>query len=420
MSFLFITANIVLLFYLVFLNRKKEVFSQPSVHFLLINICAVFTSNYLISVSRVNYDTMSAEVFYSILHVICVFSLVHINKSVSNNIGLSMKNISIDSSKILKRISVFSIFNIVLMVFFLMSIKMDLLYKNYKYLTIVDSEKMGLDYNVLMVLYHKLLPINGLVSFFLYKILITNKRHSIYKIPAIMYFIIGVIIVVIELAVNSRSAGLIISGLLVSVFLFDKKSLLKHVKIVGLLLLIFLSYRSTIFGRSRTTQGVSQIQDNLLNTNNRGKSLKVDFLLENLFGGVQVFLRAKDLSGDYPQQYKILSFSPLPSFIDKFKQYNKYQNRISWYEPYSANVEVYHFGYWYCFIYFLILFYGLRQMNLMVKRDKFLGYLISLPGYLFFLVNQQYPLRTSFRFFLMSVLISIVYMKVKKEKPLIE
>ena len=119
----------------------------------------------------------------------------------------------------------------------------------------------------------------------------------------------------------------------------------------------------------------------------------------------------------YPENYKILSFSPLISAIDGYDSIRKlYQHKITSYMPFNFYAELYFFGWKYWALAFLIFTLGLRILNRATLKYRLMGYLLSTPGLFCFLMMQQYAIRTCFRYFVISILLILIFDHYQKRK----
>ncbi|WP_139062224.1 hypothetical protein [Ochrovirga pacifica] len=358
---------------------------------------------------------METELFYLGLYLCSLVSMVHVPNE-KETLNFRDKLAFLKSPKSVRIICFGAVVNLLLLLFFLLAVDFKVLLLNFSYLDMVDPEKIGISSYPILVLYKKTVIINAILCFFFFGFLSTLKLKHVAYFKWI-YFFIGVFFWIYLLGNNSRTSGLIWVGLLGAIFLFTTPSKWQKAKMFMIVCLIAMSYMSALQGRQKYQQGISQIPRNISLIQSTGMD-EIKFYARNIFGGAWVFSEAKDMNGDYPEKYKVLSFSPFPSSIDNFSSYLKYQNRISVFEPYSANVEVYHFGGGYILLYFLILLIGLSLLNKTIKENRFIGYLMALPAYLFFIAYQQYPLRSNFRYFFISIILCFIFLKLKaKTKP---
>ena len=101
----------------------------------------------------------------------------------------------------------------------------------------------------------------------------------------------------------------------------------------------------------------------------------------------------------YPIEYKLLSFSPLPSFIDSFDQIRQgAQVMIYKTVPMGGIAEVYHFGILYFIFYLCALILILRTAHKSFKTKHY--YLTAFANFyifIMFIIMNSYAVRNSFR-----------------------
>ncbi|WP_157627031.1 hypothetical protein [Spirosoma luteum] len=376
----------------------------PSVHFFLLNTFSLIGYSY----SETDNISNPTIYYYSIFNLIILSSLFFLKPN-KDSLALNINFISFDRIK--KYLSIYAICIIIMLMFFLYEVDLDLLYVNGSYLTMVDSVKMGITSSI-GIMFHKTIPVNGIVCAFAFGFLFSTKR---FKYLQLVLFVLFFILYIFELGANSRSAALIIFSLLMSIFIFYSRNFKKKIIIASLLSASILSYFLVLSGRGSYKQGVSQIAYNYSGMS-KERLFSTEELIDNVLGGVSTFAQAVDLKGEYPEEYKILSFSPLPSSIDGFDELLKYQNRISLYVPFNAYSEVYHFGLSYLFLFYFLVFLCLRTANIAVLENRTVGLFLSLPMYLFFIANQQYPLRNNFRFLLIAGFLCFFYINFWKRR----
>ena len=150
------------------------------------------------------------------------------------------------------------------------------------------------------------------------------------------------------------------------------------------------------------------------------------YTVSNLFGGGLVLSEAALKAGtSYPLVFKVLSFSPLPSFIDKFQEVRAiYDVRINVYGPFSTYAELYWFGaLWYA-LFMLIVVVSLRQSEkawrlngggLVVKGLAILSFALTAYGHMF---THQYPIRSSLRWIILSGIIGFAACYIAKRSSI--
>lgn len=101
----------------------------------------------------------------------------------------------------------------------------------------------------------------------------------------------------------------------------------------------------------------------------------------------------------YSTEYKILSFSPLPSFIDSFDEIRKgAQIMIYKSVPMSGIAEIYHFGVFYFLFYIFALILILRTAHKSFRSKSY--YLTAFANFfifIMFIIMNGYAVRNSFR-----------------------
>jgi hypothetical protein len=186
---------------------------------------------------------------------------------------------------------------------------------------------------------------------------------------------------------------------------------------VAMLLFIgLLSYQSVLVSRNQYHHGFATLEAKFNTMEVSGSA--ISGMVSNIFMGGSVFAEGYIMRAEYNSIYKILSFSPFPSFIDGFNQIRENEEiRITEFAPLNAYAEVYGFGWFYLLAF--IIFYAAftRQMQSQIARGGFAAtLLLVLFVYLQFRL-QQYSLRTSLRLmYLLYVLLLIFPILQKKLK----
>ncbi|MBR1292467.1 hypothetical protein [Bradyrhizobium ottawaense] len=171
----------------------------------------------------------------------------------------------------------------------------------------------------------------------------------------------------------------------------------------------FLVLQAMIAGRGGTEFGLSAIPGlvgGMFDTDWRSAT----FALFNLFQGITVTVDGIVLSHEYDWSYALLSISPLPSSIDGFDAVlATSQFRLSVFVPMSSIAEAYLFG-WAIFSVVVVVFFLSLRSTLSVAKA---GYQIwALLSSIFlaamFVMANAYPLRNTFRQFLLILVINMV------------
>lgn len=388
------------------MKNIKLYLTLPGIHFLIINLIALISCYYLVIAKQEPVlNLLETTSYFSTLFLPSIVSLYKIKtfekecSSVSHNL---LGNITIKYSYV----KIFVYVNFLLMVFLLLNIRLDLVMSNTQYLTMVNVKQMGLT-NPILIVYQKSISFIGAISFFIMMLISTSKKFD-RKLLMFLLFLVGGTCYVYQMGNNSRSVGLILGGYLLGVFLLHKDGRVKYVKIVATLIILVYSYTSVLVGRGGTYQGVAHIYENVEKTH-LDMLVKDGFLFENLFAGAYIHYLGRDESVIYPETYKILSFSILPSNLDGFDKYRKYTGFVNPFVPFNNILELSNFGIPYLVFYLLILSVALFYINRVVVINSIIGYILAMPSYLFFIANQQYPIRNFFRYLLVSGLVSAIY-----------
>lgn len=138
----------------------------------------------------------------------------------------------------------------------------------------------------------------------------------------------------------------------------------------------------------------------------------VYFLFYNFFGGGFVLADAF-IKGSfyYPLKYKILSVSPLISFIDGFNTVERYTdvNKVVPTMPLSNFAEAYVFGTGYFILFVLLVLAIIYMTTLFWKRyHGFFAILVMSPMYFAFMKMHSYPIRSTVRLCYLSVFMCVV------------
>ena len=181
----------------------------------------------------------------------------------------------------------------------------------------------------------------------------------------------------------------------------------------GLILLCFAVAQA---GRSNAAQGLSAVGAVL-------DGLRVEqlgWILARLgatsFDGAISFANALRHDPIYEPSYQLLSFSPLPSFIDGFDA-REMEQRINIYVPFSAFGETAHFHPVAVPILFAVCALVTRQLTLGYFRDRDALTVALYPVFLVCLATlQTYPLRASFRSLVAIGLISWLSVQLRRRR----
>lgn len=188
-------------------------------------------------------------------------------------------------------------------------------------------------------------------------------------------------------------------------------------RVIGLcfLLLALWTYQGVILTRSLSgkdgTFGLGAIRSAMLSKevlNPEGLS----FMLFNVFDGGcnlgHAMLRAPMY---YPLAYKIKSFNPGPSYWDDYDAVRlSAAHKILWNCPYSAYAEVFLFGAGWFFGFLAFMTAVLINLCRFWERSRgIVGVMVLGVSYLSFVALHLYPIRHSFRFLLVTCIVTLLY-----------
>lgn len=274
-----------------------------------------------------------------------------------------------------------------------------------QYLSIRDPAFVGIN-NPIIGLVHTNIPLIGCIAAPLSVVYLHDRRYLLFATAGITF----VYSLTVSLAFASRFA---VVQLVAAAMMFQILSSRKlDRRALGLSVVAVVAYLGVIGLRRAATSGVGDYGlIPLLNALPRGELLFAGipaFIALTSFGGGFVMARVfamRDLY--YPLEYKILSFSPVPSLIDGFASIRHFEHRINVSAPFSSFAEAYHFGpvYFLCLI--LLLLVSLVLLNHFWRRFRgALAFFILAPAYYAFIRMHLYPIRNVLRWLLVSLIVA--------------
>jgi len=254
-----------------------------------------------------------------------------------------------------------------------------------------------------------LMPLFGIVAAVLGAINLAMRR----PLPAIYFNFVWVAISIYFLASHQRVAIVPPAAMVVVLSIVSTGS---HpiAKILTITYTVF-AYAIALTGRgSAAHHGLSS----LFEASEQFAGLGIfDLATKLLLNGTEgAFVVAEGFARDasYPPIYEILSFSPLPSFIDKFSEINRlYQVRLSPYAPFSGITEAYFFGPAYLVALIALYLGAFWIYRRVTERNRYLGLAIGLLVLLATIQVFAYPLRNSLKPLWVGVIIgaaALVYL----------
>lgn len=240
----------------------------------------------------------------------------------------------------------------------------------------------------------------GLLSFALFGLALSSRA----RLPSFILLAPCTWYLAFQLGGHSRYA-FVYCGITAIILIFGKKKRLG----IMFLLLAAAALINALAGRGTGPQGLAHIGDIFKYLDEFQYATGVAALL-NIFEGVYVqgesfrFLN----TANYPELYKILSFSPLPSAIDGFRtRALPLQIRLNTYVPMGATGEVILFGTFYVALYWSFVFWAYRRVLATMRSRRFLLFTFLFCIFLLCTLLQfAYPVRWVFRFYVFILLLS--------------
>jgi hypothetical protein len=380
----------------------KKILFLPSVHFVLINLVSIY-----LYITYVNINSQILIISYSKFLLPPVLSILFCLNKIGTHEGEKEK-IKIKIPIKLIRILAYLCFSYI----FILIIFIDFgkLYRNTEYLLIANAKVMGFENIVISGLYNMRIII-GFISLLFWQYL--NIKHpKKYSLIKFILGLCGLIIIIIQLAVNSRSTSLLFIACFAPYLILKFKWNWKiRVLFILYIYLSLISIQLALSGRGKYYQGVSQIYKNTYSTLS-STSVNSTYIIRNVFESLEIYSKGFYSNVHYPDKYMYLSFSPLPSAIDGFDNYRKYQHRVSSYIPFNTFLELEHFDIIYFWLYFLFFFLIQYHFDSNFLKHGTFYLIIVLPAYLFYIGAQQYPIRNFFRYYLIAYFISLIFLKI--------
>lgn len=144
------------------------------------------------------------------------------------------------------------------------------------------------------------------------------------------------------------------------------------------------------------------------------------YAVGNLFEGVFVFSEHFAAQIDYDDAYKLLSFSPFPSFLDGFSGMREgMEHRLHRYVPRGALDEVLQFGLPYIAVYAAIFLLCVRSsVKLLASgRSPAIAIILNVLLLLCLLLQLTYSLRTIFKVILLVLVASVLLLQRRGGRP---
>lgn len=298
-----------------------------------------------------------------------------------------------------------SIFLLIVNLFYFYIIKWDIFWFNDTYLLIASTEGLRIN-NILTQTLHMLAPLNGLICciFFALSIVFNNKKTILILFLPVIFFLL------LKIGDHSRLSSLYF-GVMAIILYFSNKNMNNKIIFPILLIISYFCLLNSLTGRSLGFHGFSAITkffDNIYLAFVNGEYLNS---FGNIFEGAFVHGESFEfLNYQYPQIFKILSFSPFPSLVDGYNtNAHHYSLRLHTYVPMGATGELLIFGIQYVFIYFMIVFFSIYTSIKVFNKNYLVVFLISL--FLIILASYlqfTYPIRNILRFLYIAIFINLM------------
>jgi hypothetical protein len=207
----------------------------------------------------------------------------------------------------------------------------------------------------------------------------------------------------VVLGLHSRAAAL--TPTIIAAVLFLLRPKFYKPAAAFCLIIVILSMVIALNGRSSPYQGLGALgNDFALLFSKDSNPMAVG---QQIAQGAFVLAESLILTPDLPTIYKVLSFSPLPSFIDGYSALLPIQVRLSLYVPMSGVAETIHFGPIYIVTAGMILALAAR---LNIKISNYNQLLFTLSNFLIMCGiygSFSYSARTGLRFVWLSIFLSL-------------
>jgi hypothetical protein len=360
---------------------------------------------------------ISEKEFYKTLYIYFPFLIATaisllLNKAESSKFQATKKmNSSIRINKSFMFILIFYFITLIFLILIhILEINWSIVYENREYLLLVNPNKAGLQFG-LTKLFHNSMSFLNIINIVLFIVILKTKNYKIlYLLAPIIIYITS-----FKLIQFSRWVPLYFIIAILAINYLSNKRKMRLTNTALILLAIFFYYVS-ILGRGQAEQGVVGFFKLTTTINIDKISYFFQSLFQNIFGGFFITAKATLLHVTYPFEYKILSFSFLPGFVDGWNIANKNEIRINEFTPFNVYSELYHFGLSFYIIFTFIYFFILRYIDGFIKEKKGILSLMLLCVTAFFLISAQfYPIRNSIKIITIFLIITIPFHFTRKK-----
>lgn len=219
------------------------------------------------------------------------------------------------------------------------------------------------------------------------------------------------------LSAHSRSAAFVPTVVAVNYLVLGLKG--RRIVIPIMVVVAAISLLGSLGGRITDRHGLSTLPETVL------MPLMGSDVFDNVIQGLMDFCQGSvvtaesfEVPADFDLRYKILAFSPLPSFIDGYSSIRAdSQFRLHDYVPMSGVGEVWHFGWPYACFLIIIWTVFVRAHAAIAEKVPVVfiicNFLITFSVYMMF----SYPVRNALRYYWIGVFLLIGVSLVKRIRP---
>ena len=241
-----------------------------------------------------------------------------------------------------------------------------------------------------------------------------GSRHRMLMIAAgtmsLVYFLL-------LLSQHSRSAAFVPAVVAVNYLVLGLKR--RRTVISAMAVVAAISLLGALEGRTTDRHGISTLPETILMP--LTDSDVFDSVLQGLMDfcqGTVVTAESFEAPGEYDLKYKILVFSPLPSFIDGYSSIkDDSQHRLHAYVPMSGVGELWLFGWPYVFFLIIIVTVFVRANAAIAEKAPVVfivcNFLLMFSMYLMF----SYPVRNALRYFWIGAFLMVAASFAKRVRP---
>lgn len=327
-------------------------------------------------------------------------------------------NVGFDIQNVIMSINQRLIFHplIIIFIYFVLTLNIyyldkDIIWKNSIYLLMNGPEAYEVSYTIALLL-KVMLSFIGLLLAILLTLAIYLKRFDIFSI----LFFPFLFCLFYQLSSHSRIASVYIFIIFMLSYVCTVSKLRKFtfsplILFIGIFFLVF-----ALQGRGTGLHGFGNLLNSAIVGFTNFTTENLSFALVNFSQGIFVTAEGLGVNKEHSMIYKVLSFSPFPSFIDGFSSIrDKEEIRVNYFMPMSALAELVKFGQPYILIFYFIYFWVIRRLTLVIfNNPNIFSFLINVYFMMIFIILNAYSLRNGFRQLLFLLLITYLLSFFKK------